>query len=72
MIPDWFWKAVETPSEEHKVEVDECDVEFAALEPRPGLLGAAKARRFKPHRADFANQQRSQPRFVIENAHAHR
>ena len=25
-IPDWFWTAVETPSQEHTVEVDECDV----------------------------------------------
>ncbi len=25
-IPDWFFAAVETPSEAHRVEVDECDV----------------------------------------------
>ena len=25
-IPDWFWSAVETTSEKHTVEVDECDV----------------------------------------------
>ena len=25
-IPDWFWQAVETPSESATVEVDECDV----------------------------------------------
>ena len=27
-MPDWFWRAVETPSEEHTVEVDDCDVVF--------------------------------------------
>ena len=27
-VPDWFWKAVETPSEAHSVEVDECDVVY--------------------------------------------
>jgi pimeloyl-ACP methyl ester carboxylesterase len=27
-IPDWFWEAVETPSTEHRVEVDECDVVY--------------------------------------------
>lgn len=27
-VPDWFWRAVETPSEEHTVEVDDCDVVF--------------------------------------------
>lgn len=27
-VPDWFWQAVETPAEEHTVEVEECDVVF--------------------------------------------
>ena len=27
-VPDWFWRAVEAPSEEHAVEVDDCDVVF--------------------------------------------
>ncbi len=27
-IPDWFWQAVETPSEAGAVEVDECDVRY--------------------------------------------
>lgn len=27
-IPDWFFAAVETPYEEHRVEVDECDVVY--------------------------------------------
>jgi pimeloyl-ACP methyl ester carboxylesterase len=27
-IPDWFWRAVETPAVEDRVEVDECDVVF--------------------------------------------
>ena len=27
-VPDWFWQAVESPSEEHSVEVDDCDVVF--------------------------------------------
>ena len=27
-VPDWFWRAVETPCEEHTVEVDDCDVVF--------------------------------------------
>ena len=27
-MPEWFWRAVETPSEEHTVEVDDCDVVF--------------------------------------------
>jgi pimeloyl-ACP methyl ester carboxylesterase len=26
--PDWFWAAVETPAEEHRVEVEECDVAY--------------------------------------------
>jgi pimeloyl-ACP methyl ester carboxylesterase len=26
--PDWFWTAVETPAEEHRVEVEECDVAY--------------------------------------------
>src|SRR4030095_15920499 len=42
MIPDWFWKAVETPSAEHKVEVDECDVAYRTWgdvsDSRPPLL----------------------------------
>ena len=27
-MPDWFWRAVETPCKEHTVEVDDCDVVF--------------------------------------------
>ena len=27
-VPDWFWRAVETPCKEHTVEVDDCDVVF--------------------------------------------
>jgi pimeloyl-ACP methyl ester carboxylesterase len=27
-VPDWFWQAVETNAEPHKVEVDECDVAY--------------------------------------------
>lgn len=27
-IPDWFWRAVESPSTEHSVEIDECDVVY--------------------------------------------
>jgi pimeloyl-ACP methyl ester carboxylesterase len=46
MIPDWFWQAVETPSTEHKVEVDECDVAYRTYEregrtaddAQPGIL----------------------------------
>lgn len=40
MIPDWFWEAVETPSREHRVEVDGCDVVWRDWgDPeRPGLL----------------------------------
>ncbi len=39
-IPDWFWQAVDTPSEEGTVEVDECDVVYRhwGLNGRPGLL----------------------------------
>jgi pimeloyl-ACP methyl ester carboxylesterase len=39
-IPDWFWQAVETPSDEDRVEVDECDVVYRRWgEPgKPGLL----------------------------------
>ena len=39
-IPDWFWSAVETPSQEHTVEVDECDVFYRTWgEPsKPPLL----------------------------------
>ncbi|MDA1075067.1 MAG: alpha/beta hydrolase [Proteobacteria bacterium] len=39
-IPEWFFKAVETPSEEHTVEVDECDVHYRHWGDRskPGLL----------------------------------
>ncbi len=39
-IPDWFWTAVETPSQEHTVEVDECDVFYRTWgEPsKPPLL----------------------------------
>ena len=39
-IPDWFWEAVETPFEEHRVEVDECDVVYQLWGDRskPGLL----------------------------------
>lgn len=31
-IPDWFWGAVETPSEQFQVEVDECDVAYRVWE----------------------------------------
>ena len=27
-VPDWFWRAVETPASAHTVEVDECDVHY--------------------------------------------
>jgi pimeloyl-ACP methyl ester carboxylesterase len=39
-VPDWFWKAVETEREEHKVEVEECDVFYQLWgdASRPGLL----------------------------------
>ena len=40
-IPDWFWAAVETPADEHTVEVDECDVfyrTFGDPSNRPMLL----------------------------------
>jgi len=42
-IPDWFFAAVETPSEEHRVEVDDCDVVYqlwnqAPADARPVLL----------------------------------
>jgi pimeloyl-ACP methyl ester carboxylesterase len=39
-IPEWFWQAVETPSEEDRVEVDECDVVLRRWgDPvKPGLL----------------------------------
>jgi pimeloyl-ACP methyl ester carboxylesterase len=38
--PDWFWKAVETPASEHRVEVEDCEVAYRRWgEPgRPGLL----------------------------------
>ena len=38
--PAWFWQAVETPSSEHRVEVDECEVAYRRWgEPgRRGLL----------------------------------
>ena len=26
--PEWFWRAVDTPSSEHRVEVEECDVAY--------------------------------------------
>jgi hypothetical protein len=26
--PEWFWTAVETPSDEHRVTVDDCDVVY--------------------------------------------
>ena len=40
MIPDWFWRAVETPSADHRVEVDECEVAYRTWGQagRPGLL----------------------------------
>ena len=31
-IPDWFWEAVERPSEQFQVEVDECDVAYRVWE----------------------------------------
>ena len=43
-IPDWFFQAVETPSQSHRVEVDECDVHYRtwfqneARGQLPGLL----------------------------------
>ena len=40
-VPDWFWRAVETPSEERTVEVEDCDVCYRvwnAAETKPGLL----------------------------------
>ena len=40
-VPDWFWEAVETPSEAHSVEVDECDVVYQtwpADAGKPGML----------------------------------
>jgi pimeloyl-ACP methyl ester carboxylesterase len=37
-VPDWFWKAVETPAETHSVEVDECDVVYRSY-PSPGKRG---------------------------------
>jgi len=37
-IPDWFWKAVETPAETRSVEVDECDVAYRFY-PSPGKRG---------------------------------
>ncbi len=39
-IPDWFWKAVETPAETRSVEVDECDVvyRFYKSSGKPGML----------------------------------
>src|SRR5210317_852343 len=37
-IPDWFWKAVETPAETRSVEVDECDVVYRFY-PSPGKRG---------------------------------
>ncbi len=39
-IPDWFWQAVETPSFEDRVEVDDCDVVYRRWGEagRPGLL----------------------------------
>ena len=42
-IPDWFWRAVETPSEERSVEVEDCDVCYrlwggAEAAGKPGML----------------------------------
>ena len=39
-IPDWFWQAVETSSQQGSVEVEECDVAYQAWgDPRkPGIL----------------------------------
>ena len=39
-VPDWFWSAVETASEEHTVEVDDCDVFYRTWgDPsKPGML----------------------------------
>ena len=40
-IPDWFWQAVETPSEQRFVEVEECDVCYRLwgdAETKPGML----------------------------------
>lgn len=37
-IPDWFWKAIETPAETRTVEVNECDVAYRCY-PAPGKPG---------------------------------
>ncbi len=38
--PDWFWRAVETEANEHRVEVEECDVAYRTWgeSGKPGLL----------------------------------
>lgn len=44
-VPDWFWAAVETPSEEHAVEVEDCDVVFRTWGDGSASLAEVTAKR---------------------------